>query len=318
MKDFLAMSATWPKKNGEIKGSLLDEPHIAQVVSLLQRNDVLVEINAIDSGLQSEADLLTVKDGMTKVIFGWATPGHPLTKELLQIAEAYKTTSLQLFIQAFMMQSLIYRVIQHSISYYARRIPKELAGFHWVIDAKDKNITDFEQAWSTVIFPSVAYQSAEKPFDLLVGGDYSYLERFESTNEAVLTRAKAKSSSPDDVGVLRLKELLGRSFKFASSETQLGLQLVDVIANAVRRALDGNLQPEGWKGIGALMVQRPLQSIPFLLLEDKPGVQGRPRKIIHPFSTIVAELSKDNKPILLDAAGEYQLLRNSRRRRKNH
>src|SRR5882672_8008816 len=134
MQDFLVLSANWPKKDGEVKGSLLDEPHIAQVVSLLQRNDVLVEINAIDSGLQSEADLMRVKDNMTKVMFGWATPGHPLTKELLQIAEAYKNTSLQLFIQAFMMQSLIYRVIQHSISYYARRVPKELASFHWVID----------------------------------------------------------------------------------------------------------------------------------------------------------------------------------------
>ena len=125
------------------------------------------------------------------------------------------------------MQTLVYRVIQNSISYYARRIPKELSHFHWVFDGKDKNITEFENAWSTTIFASVDYQSHEKPFDLLVGGDYSYLRRFLSNNEIEMARANKNTSKGDDLAIFRLRLLLGESFKFADSVNQVGLQLVD-------------------------------------------------------------------------------------------
>ena len=37
-QEFTAMSAPWPRYKGEIKGSKLDEPHVAQVVSLLHRH----------------------------------------------------------------------------------------------------------------------------------------------------------------------------------------------------------------------------------------------------------------------------------------
>lgn len=145
IQKFLDLSVGWPKEKGEVKGRLLDENQIAQTVALLEAQEVIVEMNAIDSALQTETDLKTIKTNMTKVIKGWVRPGHPLKAQITQIAEAYEKTSLQLFTQAYLMQTLVYRVIQHSISSYARRIPKELSHFHWIFDGKDKNVTEFEE-----------------------------------------------------------------------------------------------------------------------------------------------------------------------------
>lgn len=316
LNDYRQLSASWPTEKGEVKGRLLTENQIAQVVSLLQKNDVLLEVNAIDSGLQTEDELLQLKKNMTNILHGWIIPGHPLEEEITQIAKAYEETSLQLFIQAFLMQTLIYRVIQHSISYYARRIPKELGVFLWVVDGKDKNISEFEKAWSTVIFPSVAYQSEVKPFDLLEGGDYSYLERYYSANPEALAKARAKVENPDEIGIFRLKELLGKSFRFLESKDQPGLQLVDILASAVCRAFNGNLQKDGWGEIGTLMVQRPLQSIPFILPQDGQGVFGTPKKIVHPFSPVVEALTINNKPMLLDPLSEARLMKKNRKKKK--
>src|SRR5689334_7630646 len=61
IKDFLAMSSSWPKENGEVKGRLLDEDQIAETVALLRYYDVVLEVNAIDMGLHNEQDITTFK-----------------------------------------------------------------------------------------------------------------------------------------------------------------------------------------------------------------------------------------------------------------
>jgi hypothetical protein len=50
-----------PKKNGEVKGSLLNEQQIDAVISLLARNSVLFEITALDLGFHTEANLAARK-----------------------------------------------------------------------------------------------------------------------------------------------------------------------------------------------------------------------------------------------------------------
>jgi hypothetical protein len=164
-QEFAAMSAPWPRYKGEIKGSKLDEPQIAEVVSLLHRHEALVEINAVDSGLQEKSDLERIK---RKVVKGLSV--------FPNASAAFEETPLQLFVQAYLMQPLIYNVIQNSVSYYARRMPKELKSLHWLVDGKDKTLSDFDLAWSTLAFPSLLRMCLENPFLLLPGGDYSHLD----------------------------------------------------------------------------------------------------------------------------------------------
>jgi len=56
-----------------------------------------------------------------------------------------------------------------------------------------------------------------------------------------------------------------------SSQSEPGLEFVDILTNAVRRMLTGNLQKEGWKNIHRLMIHRQDETyISFILFgEDK-------------------------------------------------
>src|SRR5260370_37704499 len=101
----------------------------------------------------------------------------------------YGKKGIQLFIQAFLMQSLIYEVIQSSLTYYARRIPKELKHFNWLVDQKDKKLHKFEKAWSEITFPSIANLTRQRPLKLLSGGDYSFLQSSTPTTQPDLIAA---------------------------------------------------------------------------------------------------------------------------------
>ncbi|KGC70120.1 hypothetical protein DP57_5968 [Burkholderia pseudomallei] len=49
--------------------------------------------------------------------------------------------------------------------------------------------------------------------------------------------------------------MYGESFRF-SSEPEPGLELVDIVTNALRRGLAGNLGEEGWLPLRSLMIHR--------------------------------------------------------------
>lgn len=53
-----------------------------------------------------------------------------------------------------------------------------------------------------------------------------------------------------------MKKVLQESFRFADSESELGLQQADITATACRRAFNGNLQRPGWQELGRLLVKK--------------------------------------------------------------
>jgi uncharacterized protein DUF3800 len=313
LRDFENVSIGWPNENGEIKGRLLDEDHIGRVVALLQKYDVLLEITAIDLGVHTDQEITKFKTDIADIVSAWVGPQHPLKTRTLEIAEAYRQTSNQLFVEFHLLLTLIPRLIQNAITYYARRTPKELKSFHWVIDAKDTAVTAFERAWSDLLFPSVAYQTQLKPWVEIEGGDYSYFEDLFHFDETVISRLEQGSRLPrEEIAPVALQKLLGKSFKFEDSKAKLGLQLADILANAMQRAFNGRLSEEGWKQVGSLMVTRDEQLIRFVLLEARPGVEGAPRRIKSPFAHVIDKLSTVAKPMFLNPEEEAYLLRRSR------
>lgn len=304
-RDFDRLSDSWPHEDGEIKGKLLGETHIVQLVELLYRNDALVEISAFDSALQTRAELEAVQNSVASRIASaprWATTE---LRPPRRIGAAYGNTSIQLFIQAFMMQSLIYEVIQSTLTYYARRSPKELRHFKWLLDQKDTKLHKFEKAWSEITFPSIANLTRQRPFKLLSGGDYSYLHSSTPTAQPNLIAA-----------TLGITTSLKTGLKFADSKSNLGLQMADVMANAVATAFNEPKGRGGRQSIGELILERPLQAIPFVLLTDDKKRSKEPEEIKHPFAPIVMELSQNNRPIHLDHEREKWLHKQERRREK--
>ncbi len=304
-RDFGRLSERWPHEDGELKGKLLEATHIVQLAELLYCNDALVEISAFDSALQTRDELEAIQKSVSSRIASAPRWAVTQLKPPRRIGAAYGNTSLQLFIQAFLMQSLVYEVIQSSLTYYARRTPKELKHFNWLVDQKDSKLHKFEKAWSEITFPSIASITRQRPFKLLSGGDYSYLN-YETSDQ------------PDLIATtLGITTSLETGLKFADSKSSLGLQMADVIANAVATAFNEPNGRGGWQSISKLILERPLQAFPFVLLTDDKKRSKEPEEIRHPFSPVVKELSQNNRQIHLDPDGEKWLHKQERRREKN-
>jgi hypothetical protein len=178
--EFQELSLELPSEDGEIKGRLFDENQMASVHALLAKYDCVVEINAIDLGIHTDEQLTEYQTAICKAIAGWATEDRPeeFKKRVAEIAAALRKPKSPLFVESFLLMVLIPRILDVSMNYYARRLPRELKSYHWVIDAKEKFVTDFEKAWYTTIFSSVEHQSKQTPFQPIENGDYSYLQPY--------------------------------------------------------------------------------------------------------------------------------------------
>jgi hypothetical protein len=116
-----------------------------------------------------------------------------------------------------------------------------LATFTWIVDGKEPTKkTNWEKWWSWYACGALASMSKRRPSPVMEGADYSFYERF---------RGGDGSSEGIDLSLL-LADL-----RF-SSTVQLELELVDIVVNATRRALIGNLREAGWRRIPTLMVHR--------------------------------------------------------------
>jgi len=240
-KEFKALTSNWVGSGDEVKGRNLDEVQIASVVALLQRYDVILEITAIDLGLHTQDEITAFKKRQADQAVRFLKPDyHPnIIKQLNDARDSFNKMSNQLFVQAFIMFMLIPRTLRNAITYYARRIPEELKSFHWVVDAKEKTITEHERLWSLVIFPIMYTQSIKEPMFYVEGGDYSYFERFQDTDEEGIRKLEQEEGYKEgELGATCLELILGKSFKFQDSKDNIGLQLADILANATQRALN--------------------------------------------------------------------------------
>ena len=97
-----------------------------------------------------------------------------------------------------------------------------------------------------------------------IRSDYSYLDRFSGTNSEEYALVEEKLGiEKGGVGSFRLGKIIGEHFRFQDSRHNIGLQIVDVLANATQRALNGKLGIEGWEDIGSLLILKktPIQFV---------------------------------------------------------
>jgi hypothetical protein len=94
------------------------------------------------------------------------------------------------------------------------------------------------------------------------------LDRPYLFNYSSLKRFKRKETADEDsLDPVRLL----RDFKFKAGQ-ETGLEFVDVLANATRRMLRGELQREGWINMHGLMIHRTETYIKFILFGPGPDV----------------------------------------------
>jgi hypothetical protein len=91
---------------------------------------------------------------------------------------------------------------------------------------------------------------------------------------------------------MNLGRVLSESLRF-SKDPEPGLELVDILTNATRRALRGNLQPEGWREIPTIMVLRKPQNIQILSLD-----KSAPETAKLPYGRVVKAFDIGARPML--------------------
>jgi hypothetical protein len=272
--DFSRLLESWPHKEAEIKGSKLDESQAAQLIGLVSGYDVFVKFFAVDMATHTDALVTDFKARQADGVTANLTPEHhpPIVAQLQALADAIRRMPNQLFLQAFLMIDLVLKVIEESTLYYVQRLPAELGSIAWIIDRKNRTITEMESTWSTLVLPMSESHFARKPLVALIGADYSHFDAHygivadnaEIARHLRWMREAYGIRSVDQSPGLNAGLLLSEQREFADSASSLGLQLADMLATILRRALNNRLQSPGWARFGRLLIAE--NSTPFLQL----------------------------------------------------
>jgi hypothetical protein len=302
LRDFIRVRSSWGLATDEVKGSSLGESRIAEVISLLENYDVIVEICGIDVGSHAQSQVTTYKHLQADKLTESLTPQHQPTmiEDVHRRRDYLLKMPNQLFIQASCVIQLIDRVVETATLYYSQRIPRELGEFHWIVDAKDITITKAEEWWSLMMLPIIEAMSIKNPMMTLEGADYSYFKRFSKTPDRVPEHHKDIIDNADaPFEASDLKMIMQESFKFADSRTNEGLQLVDIVASAFTRAMNGNLKKEGWEKLGELIIGRKPQSIRMIMLNTSPPDKTKVivQRNFHGY--VIEKIEENAKPMLV-------------------
>jgi hypothetical protein len=289
-KRYASLRRNLPLHRGEVKGRYLNEYQVASVVDLLARSDAVFEATVVDLGIHSEAAVTGYRNALVDLM----TLRLPMFREdaRSEVAKAVlelSITPLNLFIQAIASFELLRNLIENVPLFFAQRRPQELGEFRWVVDGKDAiKATAWELWWTLYARGALAAMSKNRPGIVLEGADYSYFDRF-------------KAISDDGVECTDLSLLLA-DFQF-SANPMTGLELVDVLTNAMRRALVGNLKFKGWRNLPKLMIHRN-QHYPILLRLDGASIAPRAAS----YSQVMKHFSQGGRSMftqaMLDKADE--------------
>jgi hypothetical protein len=281
-QQFLRLRDGWPNNTVEIKGSTLGEAQAAELIDLVSRYDVFAKFFAVDMATHDDGVVSPFKARQADAVTAHLTPDHhpTIVAQLRGLADAIRRMPNQLFVQAFLVIELVLKVIEESTLYYVQRFPADLGSIEWIIDQKNRTITEMEETWSTLILPMSEGHFAQHPLPTLKEADYSHFDaRYgigpkdeEMKRHIEWTREAYGIHDTDRPPGLNAGLLLGEQRKFADSAGSLGLQLADMLATILRRALNNRLQLPGWKDYGRLLIRD--RSTPILQLGPPDSRRG--------------------------------------------
>lgn len=249
----------FPKnKSGEVKGSKLSELQVAAVVELLRRNGAIFCAAMIDMADHQKADITAHRAKRIDSLGAGLTDEHQpqLRAAVADLQARMAGFSDPLYTQMVLTIDMLRDVLEETVNYHAQRNAKELGAFHWVIDGKQPDgVTNWEDWWSKTIVIWLQAMALEKPGVFMAEGDYSHFERFRFDELPAYLAEEVRKRGIRSSGGIDLGRLFTESFRF-SSEIEAGLELVDIVTNALRRAFVGNLGEAGWLPLRSLMIHR--------------------------------------------------------------
>lgn len=296
-RKYQKLRANLPKRSGEVKGSLLNEQQVASVVELLRKNGAIFCASIIDMADHTAEDIAKHREQGVQSLGANLTDGHTpeLRASVADLQSRMAAFSAPLYVQMMVMIDLLHRVLEETVVYHCQRNPKELAAFHWVVDGKEPTcVTNWEDWWSKTLVVWLQAISLRRPASMLECGDYHHFQRFILKDIPPYLRDHVPDTDRRLGAGFDLQLLFRESFRF-STEVEPGLELVDIVTNALRRALTGNLGQHGWLPLRTIMIHRhdiyvrPVS----LLFED--------RKLARPYSKTLQSFRNGGRNMLTDA-----------------
>lgn len=275
-----------PKVRGEVKGRLLSEAEVCEVAEVVRKVGGLFEVVLIDMGLHSREVVEEHRAKQAEAVTHHLTDEHHpnLVQEVWELRRNLEAMPLQLYVQAVSMTSLVFKTLNLMQTYFALRRPSEIARYHWVIDAKHRDgfgPDPWEEWWRITVMPMLESSTFREPFRRVEGGDYSPMERFRVKPDEYKTQFISPGPR-DDFFDIRL--VMQEDFRF-SSTAEPGLEVADILVNAMRRSLSGNFSREGWMALPPLMIHRRPHcfSMVSLMPQDDHGVDLPYERVLRDF-----------------------------------
>jgi hypothetical protein len=252
---FERLRQSFPKNSkGEVKGSKLNELQIDSVIDLLKKNDCIFEASCIDMRRENADEIRRHRDMQAVKITEHLTDEFrpELAAQIWDLRQRLEGAPPQLYAQSTIASYTVSQMLCLLPTYFAQRWPKDLNSFRWIIDAKgERGPTGHEDWWEHTICPLLQSRSKEDPLITVEGVDYSVFDdKYLRETPDYLKGFGFEDEKGIDIGTL-----LRENFRF-SSNIEMGLELVDIATNALRRALNGNLKETGFRRIPQLMIHR--------------------------------------------------------------
>jgi hypothetical protein len=265
IKSFNRVKKQWHCNGIEPKGKNLTENQVASVVELLIAGKAKFHVCVTDMVHNSPDSIKSFQVIQTeRLLKNLSNQHHPdIIKEMNVFSAKMKTLPDQLFVQLIMMTELVHKQLQDAVIHFALSDPSELGNFRWTVDRKGVTKTPYEHIWSSLLSKFIqGRQFTSDPKDKILcisDGDYTYFEKFcdqiDKWPEHLPARDRV-SAGTEKINVVSLHKIINDTFAFGDSSVTPGLQLVDIVTNAFKRAISGKLQIDGWQNLGRLMFRR--------------------------------------------------------------
>ena len=267
---FAKLKESWGAGKGEIKGAMLNETQVRDALILLRKHEAKAKFVMVDLGIQKEAEIRVQQERQAASLTKTLTDKHHplLVAQVKDLRERILNLSVPLYIQMILLTDLVNRALQTFTLWHATRDGRELGHFHWVVDPKDIERTEYEKIWELFVLPALEDKSRNIPFGVLEdGGDYSAIARFTITRDKRPEWWPATKEAADAPFIaLDTRLILMEDFQYLQSKDNLGLQLADIVVSNLRRALIGRLERRGWEFLAGLTICETAGTINLIVL----------------------------------------------------
>ncbi|WP_427183768.1 DUF3800 domain-containing protein [Bordetella bronchialis] len=219
-------------------------------------------------------------------------------RAIAEFAEEIIGLPPQLYTQLVLQVELVHTVLKLAPLYFVQREPVSLANFRWRIDQKDRLPNRYEKVFRKILPGLLQTKSLQDPMIFLEGEDYRYFKRFEykpGTAPTYLNELYGLDVDTSDGNSVNVGLMINDDFSYVDSKQYSGVQVADLIASGVRRALrsqfDSPTTVASALGLNLLQAARG-ETVIRLLSLDQTGIADEKA------SAVVRLMGKYARPML--------------------